>query len=296
MTNENNELLLEKINIIKNCLKDFVINDYKILNYGVNSIAILVNNEYVFRFPLTQHAIDNYTKEQKILNVLNKYIKSTKIPITEIYNLDKTIFTKHKIIKGVEYLNVKNIDKESKERISKQIATFYFELHSINRKELDFISESQFDPNDFITLNDKEKLYNILKGDFQNDLEEKIDFLLNYNNFPDEDNVLNHNDLHEENILIFNNNLSGIIDFSDVVFRKRDSDFSNLFEYDPELAFLTIKEYEKLINKKIDLKYSLYIQKIKCYSFLLWCYDTNSDKYFNIVKNYVKNLNNISLD
>jgi hypothetical protein len=90
------------------------------------------------------------------------------------------------------------------------------------------------------------------------------------------------------------NRLSGIIDFASVKKRKRDTDFSNLLEYDYQLAIGTIEEYEKLTGKVIDLEYIYNLQKIRCYGLLLWFIRQNDRKYAELFKKFVGNLNRIA--
>ena len=108
----------------------------------------------------------------------------------------------------------------------------------------------------------------------------------NYRNYNENDNVLCHDDLHEENILIDKNGLSGIIDFGCVKIRKFDTEFSHLFEYDVELNLMIIKEYEKLTGRKVDINYALAVNKIRVYGSLLWFFETNNKKYIEMFKKY----------
>lgn len=228
---------MQQIEIIKKTLPNFKIDNYKILNIGANSIAIIVNNKYIFRFPLNKNNFESYKKEKKVLNIIRPYIKSVEIPKLNIYQYNNMYFTQHKIIKGIDYIKIKNLSKKIKKNISKTLATFLVELHSIKDERLNFIETKQFNANAY-NLYDTENqniLVNTLKYDCIKDIEKSMKYLNNYSDFREEYNVLCHNDLHEENILVDNNNLSGIIDFGCVTKRNYNTDFSNLLEYDPEL-------------------------------------------------------------
>lgn len=283
---------MQQIEIIKQVLPEFKINDYKILNTGANSVALIINNEYIFRFPLNKNNFESYLKEEKVLNIIRPYIKSVEIPQLNLYQYKDMYFTQHKMIKGVDYIKIKKPSKQLKQNLSKSLANFLFELHSIKDSKLDFIDVKQFNANAY-NLNDKDNqkiLINTLQHNCIDDINKSLDFVNNYKNFKTEYNVLCHDDLHEENILVQDDNLSGVIDFGCVVKRKYDTDFSNLLEYDIELGLMTIKEYEKLSNRKVDLKFALNIQKIRCYGLLVDFIKENNEKYIKLFITFLRNL------
>jgi aminoglycoside phosphotransferase (APT) family kinase protein len=209
--------------------------------------------------------------------------------------MDGDAFIYYKIIRGIEYINVSNPNSALRRSLAKGIAKFCQELHSINTDLINFIDTSQFDASSYQLDGKGSLLENILGNDYQKDLEKRIDYINNYSNFNPEDNVLCHDDIHEENIIVGDNKLSGIIDFGVAVKRKRDVDFAHLLEYDYRLASMVINEYEKLTGKEIDREYIYNIQKIRCYGLLIWCIEQNNKKYTELFKKFIVNLNKIKI-
>lgn len=286
-----NSNINEKIKNISDLLPNLKINDCKFLNIGANSEAFLINNEFIFRFPLKPSVCEDYKSEQKILSLVSPHIKSTKVPKIEIFNNDKVFFSKHKIINGADFYK-SELNILSKEKIAKQLARFFWELHSIDVNEFDFLKNKNFNLDKYDVSDKIDELKEILGYNFADDnIPKKIDYLYEcQNNFNKTDNVLCHGDVHEENIIIDNNSLSGVIDFGNVFIDDRNIDFSSLLEYDVNFGLWVIKEYEKLANKKLNIKYIFYLQQFRCYSNLLYFIESGNEKYGKMFKIYVEKL------
>lgn len=287
------ELNNEKVKNIIELLPNLKINSYELINTGANSEAFLVNNEFIFRFPLKKEVYEDYKLEKQVLDEISLHIKSTKVPKIEIFAKDKIFFSKHKLIEGTDFYKSK-LNTTTKEKIARQVAKFYFELHSINEDKFDFLKNRKFNLENYDISNKNYELNKILDNNFNDNIIEKMDFLYKiHNNFNSQDNVLCHRDLHEENIIINNSSLSGIIDFGNSLIANRNIDFATILEYDVKFGLLVIKEYEKLANKKLNFKYIFYLQKIICYNNLLYFVETKNEKYIKMFKTYIVNLNSV---
>ncbi|GMO63281.1 MAG: hypothetical protein Ta2D_10080 [Rickettsiales bacterium] len=235
------------------------IETFKIVNSGLNSFAIIINNEFIFRFPNRDYVIDEYKKEKVILDELRPIIESVEIPTMQIFNENGVFYTKHLLIKGENLKTAKN--KIDNKKIAKDLAIFLAELHSLDVVLLQ--------PQEFKTTDYEIYLEYLTKKEIK-DFEDCLNYLNRYDKYPPNDNVMCHNDLHENNILIHNGRLSGIIDFASAVCRKRDNDFARLLKFSPKLTLLWIKEYEKITNTKIDFEYIYKLEKFRCYGTLMY--------------------------
>jgi aminoglycoside phosphotransferase len=198
------------------------------------------------------------------------------------------------MVRGVEYINIKNVDSSLRKTLARGLAEFYRELHSVSMDLFDFIGDTrQFSTSSFGLRGREDTLGEILAGEYQNDLERRLDYLDSYRNFDPRDDVLCHNDLHGENFLVADGRLSGVIDFGSVVKRKCDADFAQLLEYDSRLAIMVMEEYEGLAGRKIDIEYAYNLQKIRCYGMLLWFAERNDEKFMEQLKKFVKNMNRL---
>jgi aminoglycoside phosphotransferase (APT) family kinase protein len=286
---------MDYLAIIQELMPNMEVKNHRVVNFGADSLAVMVNSEYIFRFPIKNDYSKTYMEEKKILDKIRPYIKSTKIPKLKVYVKGDKALSCHRIIRGDVYMNIKNPSNALKRNLSKSIAKFCQELHSIDMELIDSVSLKQFDP-DYYEISGKEDiLKSILGYDPSRDIEKSINYLNNYTNFDPNDNALCHDDLHEENILIKKGNLSGIIDFPNIKKQKLDTDFANLLSFDAELTFMIIDEYEKLTNRKIDIKYIYNLQKIRCYGLLAWFVKGNNQKYIELFKKFVGNLNRIDI-
>lgn len=282
-----------RIDLIQRTMAGFRVEKWQLLNRGANSEAFLVNGEFIFRFPLKSDIDEEYEIEEKILSLIRPFIESTKIPqITLCQDRDgKILFSQHRIIKGVDYCRAAVKTAADKRVIARQLAKFCHELHSIDISKFDFLELKQLNPA-YLELDGKNaELAEILGDDFTGDLDEKLDFLYGYNNFKPKDNVLCHTDLHEENILIADDGLAGVIDFGNALLRNRNVEFSNILQYDAEFGFMVIEEYEKLLGRNLDMRYIYCLQRLKCYSYLLYFKRCANEKYVNLFRGFVKNLN-----
>lgn len=282
----------KRLDEIQKLLPDFKIDNYKLLNTGANSEAFIINNEFIFRFPLKKTVFEDYKIEKRVLEILELYIKSTKIPKIEIFDNGEISFSKHRIIEGTDFYKSK-VDLSSKRKIAKQLAKFYVELHSIDTSNFDFLRDRKFHLEEYDVSDKVNELKEILGDDFiEENISKKMDYLYETHSYFDKmDKVLCHGDIHEENIIINDGNLSGIIDFGNAFIGNINVDFSSLLEYDTDFGLSVIKEYEKSIKQNLNRKYIFYLQQIRCYSNLLYFVENSDEKYTKMFKRYVKNLN-----
>jgi aminoglycoside phosphotransferase (APT) family kinase protein len=286
----------EQIELIGKFMPNFQVRTHRVLNSGINSVAILVNESHIFRFPIRQGVMEGYRREKRILDTVRPYIRSTSIPNMRICEKDSAAFTWHEVVEGTDYLSFGKLnDSTFKRNLAQGLAKFCQELHSIDIGLLDFVELRQFSTSECYRFNGESRqvLRDLLGDDYQDDLEEMIDYVNDYKNFDPSDNVLCHNDLHEENFIVNNRGLSGVIDFGEVIGRKRDFEFAHLLDYDQQLAQMTIDEYERLTGKKIDREYISKAQKTKCYGLLIWFFENGDKKYTELFRSFVINLNGL---
>lgn len=195
---------------------DFKINNIKIIGEGFRSIAIEVNDEFVFLIGKVPQASKTFSKEYKILPHIQN--STYKIPCPKWY-IESTNelsygFLGYTKIEGI-ILTQKLIEKTNLQNLAKDVASFLVELHSLDVNNLKLESPNFFD--------DDKKLYDsilpTLKQIFTKNeyalivqwwemyLNEKTNF-----NFSPK---FVHGDVWPENFVIDKNlqHLIGIIDF-----------------------------------------------------------------------------------
>ena len=130
-----------------------IVNDIRILGEGLDSVAYLVNNDYIFKMSKHQEAIDNLKKEIQVLNYIKDKV-TLQVPEIEYYS-EKYSVCGYKEIKGT-ILTPKiyeQLSSEEQDNLARDIASFLKELHSlplpnINDLTLDVLEDYDSDYRD----------------------------------------------------------------------------------------------------------------------------------------------------
>lgn len=211
-----------------------IVHDISILGQGLDSIAYRVNNEYIFKMSKHDEARENLKKEIKVLNYLKGKL-SLQIPTIEFYS-EKYSVCGYKEIKGEKLTKemYESMSIQEQDDLAYSIAQFLKELHSlplpdIDDLELDVIEDYK---GDYESL--KEMIYSVIPKKSQEYLDSLFKRILSDERITKYKQVLCHNDLSCNHIIIQNNKVVGIIDFGDVAITDRDKDFIYLLENSSE--------------------------------------------------------------
>jgi len=189
---------------------------------GQSNTVVTVNHEWVFRFPKYEIEILNASREFHILKELQHHI-SLPVPNPEYANLEtnvcKEAFIGYRLIPGKPLFKQTFIQIENHERLAAQLATFLKELHGIPVSK--FVS-LELESNDsrrnwMLFYNDvRESLFPMIREDAREKLSLMFEsFLDDPRNFEFEPKVI-HGDFGPTNILHQGENISGILDFSEL--------------------------------------------------------------------------------
>lgn len=234
-----------------------IISDIKVLGEGLDSVAYLVNKDYIFKKSKHQEARDNLKKEIQVLNYIKGKV-TLQIPEIEYYS-EKYSVCGYKEIKGT-LLTPKMYEQLSdaeKDNLAKDIASFLKELHSLPLPDIDDLKLDVLEDyeNDYKEL--KDKIYNKISEKVKEYLDSLFERVLNDERITKYEVALCHNDLSCNHIVINNNKVVGIIDFGDVATTDRDKDFVYLLENSEEEIGrefgLKVLEYYNHPNKEVAL-------------------------------------------
>lgn len=189
---------------------------------GQNNTIVTVNHEWVFRFPKFEGEIENAIKEYHVLRELKHHI-SLPIPYPEYSNLEtkalKEAYMGYRLIPGKPLFKQAFIQLDDHEKIALQLATFMKELHSVPVSKFASLDIQTNDSrkNWMKFYNEvRECLYPLMRDDAKEKLSLMFEsFLDDPRNFTFEPKVV-HADFGPTNILHQGNNISGILDFSEV--------------------------------------------------------------------------------
>lgn len=209
---------------------DLIVHDIFILGQGLDSIAYLVNNEYIFKQSKHDEARINLKKEIRVLNYLKDKI-TLQIPDIEYYSEEYSVCG-YKELKGNKLTPsiYKSLSDDEKDMLAQDIALFLREMHSIPLPDIDGLELHVIDDykSDYETL--RGMIYDKIPDKSKEYIDDLYKKILNDERISQYVKALCHNDLSCNHIIVQNNKAVGIIDFGDVAITDRDKDFVYLLE------------------------------------------------------------------
>lgn len=231
--------------------------DICILGQGLDSIAYLVNNEYIFKQSKHDEARNNLKREIQVLKYLNGKV-TLQIPVIEYYSKENGVCG-YKEIKGNKLTSMiyNDMSSDEKDKLAQDIALFLKEMHSLQLPDIDELELHIIDDykSDYVAL--RETIYDKIPDKSRDYLDNLYRKILNDERITKYVKALCHNDLSCNHILIQNNKAVGIIDFGDAAITDRDKDFVYLLEEsDQEIGRefgLKVLEYYNHIDISIPI-------------------------------------------
>ena len=207
-----------------------IVHDIFILGQGLDSVAYLVNNEYIFKQSKHDEARSNLKREVQALNYLKGKI-TLQIPDIEYYSEEHGACG-YKEIKGDKLTPIiyKNMSDDERDTLAQDIALFLREMHSIPFPDIDGLEIQVIDDyrGDYEAL--RETIYDIIPDKSKEYIDDLYKRIFNDKRISQYVKALCHNDLSCTHIIIRQNKAVGIIDFGDAAITDRDKDFVYLLE------------------------------------------------------------------
>lgn len=220
--------------ILEHTFESLKITSIKVIGSGYDSVAYLINNEYIFKLKYSANTKEGYEKEKAIYDFLNQNLSThIKIPNIEYSYISNDLsILGYKEIKGT-FLSPElysTLSKEEQINLKQDIATFLKKMHN-----LDYANIGSY------IINNKENVleaYQLLKDTIYNSLSDtEKQYIESFmNRFKSTDifdgkKCLCHNDFSCNHLLLDENNkLCGIIDFGDAGIIDEYCDFIYLLE------------------------------------------------------------------
>ena len=239
------------------CEFGLIVHDIFVLGQGLDSVAYLVNNEYIFKQSKYEETKNNLNKEIQVLNYLKGKV-TLQIPNIEYYSEEYGVCG-YKEIKGDKLTPIiyKNMSDDEKDKLVQDITLFLREMHSMPLPNIDELELNVIDDykSDYDTL--REMIYNKIPNSSKEWIDDFYKRIFNDERISKYVKALCHNDLSCNHIIIKNNKAVGIIDFGDVAITDRDRDFIYLLEDSSEEIGrdfgLRVLEYYNHPNKDIAI-------------------------------------------
>lgn len=252
------------MSVKENAMKELIENIFhlnvdsiEVLGEGLDSVAYIINDEYIFKRSKHREAAMNMKKEISVLRYLEGKLPIL-IPKIDYYDEENNICgyreIKGDILTPEIYLSMTD---DEKEELARDIAEFLKCLHSLPLPEIDDLELDVVEDykSDYETL--KETIYDKIPRQSINYLDELFRRILSDERITKYSVALCHNDLSCNHIVIRNNKVVGIIDFGDVAITDKDKDFVYLLEdSDEEIGRdfgLRVLDYYNHPNKDIAI-------------------------------------------
>lgn len=243
--------------LIEHTFINFKVRSIEIIGSGYDSVAYLINDEYIFKTKFSANKKKGYDKEKAIYDFLNKYLQTNiQIPNIEYsYISDEVSILGYKKIEG-EFLNpeiYRKMTEEEKEQLKEDIAFFLKSIHSLDCSE---ISKYTID-NKQNVLEEYQLLKKTIYDSLTNIEKQYIEgFMkrLNSTTIFDGKKCLCHNDFSCNHLLLDSNDrLIGIIDFGDSGIIDEYCDFIYLLEDSEEEIGVSFGEDILKLYGNIDI-------------------------------------------
>lgn len=236
---------------------NLIVHNIIVLGQGLDSIAYLVNNEYIFKQSKHDIARINLKKEMQVLKYLKNQI-TLQTPDIEYYSEEYSVCG-YKEIKGNKLTPsiYKSLSDDEKDILAQDIALFLREMHAIPLPNIAGLELHVMDDyrSDYETL--RETIYDKIPDKSKEYIDDLYKRILNDERISQYVKTLCHNDLGCNHIIIQNNKAVGIIDFGDVAITDRDKDFVYLLEDSNEEIGrefgIKVLEYYNHPNKEIPI-------------------------------------------
>ena len=246
--------------IIDKNFPDLKLETIEKVGEGMESVAYLVNENFIFRFPKNEYARKSLQRE---IFALPKIRRRLKLEIPDFKFVDKKAnFVGYPKICGEDLTSeiFASLTKKEQAEIQQSLAEFLMAIHQTDVSDFppngieiqDFFAAYK---SDFREI--KEKVFPFIECEERDFIAEKFDeYLSDKNNFSD-DAVLLHNDLSADHILFdrAEKKIKGIIDFGDIAIGDADYDLMYLLDdYDEDfvrafLRFYPHPDHERLFDK-----------------------------------------------
>ncbi|MCR8848988.1 phosphotransferase [Rossellomorea sp. SC111] len=247
--------------LIESQFPELIPADIKILDYGFDNTVMVVNNDWVFRFPRREIAVRLLKTEGVLLPLLDESGPDLQIPVPAYYgkpsSLYKWPFLGYRFVKGTIPSESSGVMREGESAI--KLARFLKKLHGTTVAG----AEKHGVPYDELSRLDVVKRHPILEKNMEEikDLNlfhpmEKLERFLQ--NLPSkalpEELTLVHGDLHFKNIVVDKEGtLSGVLDWGDVHLGHRAIDLNLIYSFlTPKGRTQFLKEYGEVGEEELD--------------------------------------------
>ncbi len=257
--NRNNEFLFRCLNKVKKAEYGFNVSDYKVLRESYANLVLLIDKEYVFKFPKDSENSKRLEMEIKLLKILS----DSPVPIP------RYIFTNqdcNEKFGGYTFFRGKPINerKSLSNIMLKQLVDFLNFLHKKKYSGLKETGINFYTPlswkiqfKDFMN-NVRQNIFSVMDKELRKLIENEFEkFLQNTSAF---ESSLVHGDLYKDNVLVLGNKVSAIIDWGYASFGDPAIDVAAIAVDFPKEATKIIESLDYKLDDDAHNRIEFYIR------------------------------------
>lgn len=222
---------------------------------GWDNLVVLINREWIFRFPRTEEVAQRIQKEQRLLEYLHNRLNTHQVLIPRYRLLhdenDQAAGSYYKMIQGqlLKPSSLRHMSRPGRDRIAAQLGTFLHIIHTSDLEVLKDIGIEIVHTVDYWRNHLREieqHVLPLLTPSEQNRVVNLFETYLTQQVNQTVKKTLAHGDLSHAHILYdpHREELTGIIDFGDAQLTDPAYDFSGLYwEYGKQFVLEVLQHY-----------------------------------------------------
>lgn len=230
-----------------------------IVNHTHDNIVGLVDKNYVIRFPRDKNS---YLRSLHERYIINKLSPATTLTIPHIINenhnppyIITNMLAGHHISPAV----MRTFTLDQQREVGKSIARFTYTMHSTIPLKDEILLRKELELDDLIDNEPWPIYYQKVIGNITFPTKTQDTLAKDcFNNWLQQchvnPSVVVHDDLHSENIMFENKQITGIIDFGDTTIGTPEQELRQLYRINENILLAGVNEYQNLSGIRLNIE------------------------------------------
>lgn len=225
--------------------------DFRLINAGWDSVAIIVDSRLIFRFPRDAQAQANLRREAGLLAVLAPRL-TMRVTQPTLHGDGPDLFSEHEMIPGahLDRADYENLPERRKQALAEALGQFYAELHAL---DLDLMRKAGAEPHP--AWPPAERILHDIRPLLPPALQDRAQHVLRqWSALSPDEEVFGYFDGHGWNMAFDHEakRLNGIYDFGDAGLGPRHRDFVSSSLTSPDLTLRIMDVHDRLADRTLD--------------------------------------------
>ncbi len=229
-----------------------------VIEHGYDHLVVTVDQKFVFRFPKNTNALARSQYERDVLKDLESV---TVVPIPKVLDAhDDPSYVIVSFLKGDHLTRdqILELPEDKQIKLGEDLAAFAYAMHSTLSVEKALDMRDQYHLDEL-----HEEPWNIyferllansqILTETQNKLAQ--DYFVKWRDLQfTTPLVVVHDDLHNQNLLLENGNLSGVVDFGDTNIGHPEQEFRQLYRLNETIMMAAVHKYQQLSGWMLNVE------------------------------------------